>query len=105
MDQVNEKTSCTINTAYADEKGAPVIPTSGTYRIDDLVTNTAILGPTSLPSLAASVDIPITIAQNAMVNAALDRETHILTTTWTYGIGKGGNDEYRFEVTALKEVT
>lgn len=97
---VNKKTSLTLSVTFYDEHGASVIPDSATYRIDDLTSSTVILEPTPL-SPAASIEIQITSAQNAMVNSANPFEDRVVTVEFAYASSKRGTDEYRYELRNL----
>lgn len=97
---VNEKSNMALTVSFFDDTGAAVIPDSATYRIDDLTSSTSILGSTAL-SVAASVEIQITSAQNAMISNANQFEDRAVTVDFVYATTKRGTDEYRYEVRNL----
>ena len=101
---VPEKTTAYLTVSFLDKAGAPAIPASVTYRIDCLTTNTAILADTALTP-AASIEITLTPAQNAIINQANALEAKRVTVKATYGASDALNDEYDYLVKNLSGVT
>ena len=105
LETVNEKSTMVLNVKFYDEDDVLVVPSSATYRIDapgEIAT--VILTDTAITSLASSVDLIITSAQNASVSSAPYQE-RVVTVTWNYASTKVGTDEYRYRVKALGGIT
>jgi len=101
---VPEKTTAYLTVSFFDKAGAPAVPSSVTYRIDDLITNTQILADTALTP-AASIEITLTPAQNAILNDANANEPKRVTVKASYGATDGLNDEYTYNVKNLSGVS
>jgi hypothetical protein len=105
MQEVNEKCTAIITAAFVDENGDDVTPDSGTYEIHDVATGTEILAATALPSLAASIDITVTAAQNALTNTNKRFEKHRMTVKYVYSTTKAGTAEFDWLIKNLSQVT
>ena len=102
MDQVNENSTAYLTVAFADKTGAPAVPTSATYRIDDVTNNVPIRGVTALTP-AASIEITLVPADNAISGRA--SEIHRVTVTAQYGGATDAvNSEYDYQVVNLRYV-
>lgn len=101
MDQVNEGSTAYLTVAFADKTGAPAVPASVNYRIDDITNNRVIRAVTAL-SPAASIEITLTPADNAISGAAA--ETHRVTVTASYGASDALNSQYDYQVVNLQFV-
>lgn len=101
---VNERTTLVLTLSFKDEDGVAVVPATATYRIDDVLTETAILAATPLTGLASSIEVEITSAQNALISGVA-LEERIVTVEFTYGAGRRGTSEYRYNVRGLYGVT
>lgn len=84
---IYEGQSLILTVSFYNEANALTVPTTATYQIDDVYSGKAILAATSFPSLASSVTIHLTPAQNALVDSTRDKETRRVTFTCTYGAG------------------
>ena len=105
LETINEKSTMVLNVKFYDEDDVAVIPSAATYRIDAPgEVATVVLTDTAISSLAASVDLIITSAQNASVSSAPYQE-RVVTVSWTYAGTKVGTDEYRYRVKALGGIT
>ena len=102
--QVNEKSTMIVTVSFFDDDDVAVIPTAATYRIDT-ATGSVIKASGAIGSLATSVDIEVTSAQNAIVTAGTALEEHVLTVEFDYGASRHGTDEYRWLVKNLQGVT
>lgn len=98
---INEKTSAILNVTLTDRTGALAPPVSVTYRIDDLTTGTAVLGPTPIMAPGAVFDISITSDQNAIFNPADQQETRRLTLTAFYAAEDQATSQYDWVVNNL----
>lgn len=104
MRLINERSTGYLTVAFFDKTNAPAVPASVSYRIDCLTTGTAILAETALTP-AASVEITLTPAQNAIVNAANASETRRVTIKATYAGAEADNREYDYQVRNLAYVS
>lgn len=105
MDVVNERSTLVVTASFYDENKNPVVPTAGTYRIDDADSGFEILADTDLPALAVAVDIGLTPDQMRILVATHAFETRLLTVKFAYGEAKQGTGEYRFMIRNLMGVT
>lgn len=102
LETINEKSTLVLNVKFYDEDDVLVVPTAATYRIDaPQASASVVLTATAFPSLASSVDLTITAAQNACQSSA-PYEERVVTVAWTYASGtKASNDEYRYRLKNL----
>jgi len=100
----NERSTKYVSAAFFDKDGVAAVPSTVAYRIDCATTGTAVLASTSVTP-AASVEVEITPAQNAIIVAANARETKIVTFTATYTGGGEIRAEYKYLVRNLFGVT
>jgi hypothetical protein len=97
---VNEGSTHMVSASFADEDGNPVIPTSGTYRVDDVASDTALVEPTAFTPTAAEQVITIPHTANRILSAARAWEERRLTLTFVYAGGQGSGD-YLYKVKNL----
>lgn len=83
---VNEGSLRKLTVTFLDEAGQPAVPAAVSYRIDCLTSGTVIKTDTSVTP-AASLDITIPGADNALVDQANSRERRRVTVTATYADG------------------
>jgi hypothetical protein len=102
MDEVNSHTSSTLTADFTDENKAPATPTSARYRIDDEKSGTTIKGWTAITITGTSADIVISRTENDMQDANAPEEVRVVTVDWTYGTGKGSDNEYRYALKNIK---
>lgn len=106
MDSINKKTTYIVTLYFRDGNGFATTPTAAWYSLFCETTKTQILPETSIGGLGTSVDILITLAQNAILNPLNDAEQKLVTTRFTYGSPvKQGTGEYRYLVNNLKRIT
>ena len=100
MESVNERTSSTLAATFRDEAGVLVIPTSGTYEIDDVDSGTVIKASTAFSPTDSTYNIAITAVENRILNALAEKELRRVTVTFIYSGGQG-TGEYFYEVKNL----
>lgn len=105
MDLVNEKTSWTVTASFYDEGGNAVTPDSGSYRIDDVGSDTEITGDTPFIPAGSTHDINITPTENRILTTSNQVERRRVTVTFSYGVGKQGSGEYYYGVKNLAKVS
>jgi len=94
-----EGSTPTIEINFVDELSVAVIPTSATYRIDDIETAAVIRGDTAITALAASIDLVLTAADTTLIDSSHASEDRVLTVSYVY---TGGTGEWRQEFTVVK---
>ena len=102
MDTVNSHTSWTLTATFSDENKAPVAPSSARYRIDDEASGVVIKGWTTITITGPAVDIALSRADNDMHDTNAAEEVRVVTVDYTYGVDKGGDDEYRYALKNIK---
>jgi len=106
--EVNEKSSCVIQVMFSDEDGNEVTPDSGTYRIDDVLTGTAIKAVTAFIPESNAYDIHISSAENAIINSSEVYEKKLVTITWSKVAGAvliTGTGAYMYKVINLSKIS
>lgn len=101
FDRVMEGQTSYIAARFTDEDGAPVAPSSISYRVDDLETKESLLVCANYPAPGSNVLIEILPEVNRIVDDAKDLEVHVCTVVATYGSGKRITGEHRFGVVNL----
>lgn len=103
---INEKSTLVIRLGFKDGSALEVVPTTGRYRIDDVTSDAQILDWTDFTPAAATHDLTITSAQNAIVNSALESEKKLVTVDVTYGTdSKRITGDYTYGVKNLAKIT
>jgi hypothetical protein len=104
---VNERSSCTVTVSFTGEDGNPVVPAQATYRIDDVASGSALRAETDFPELAATVELAISAADNALIDDARSFEQRRLTVKASYGPGGSRqlNEEFRWTVRNLSFIS
>lgn len=67
---VNELSACYVTATYFDQNGAPYIPSTVLWKLDDITNNVNIVAWTSIGTPTASDVIAISSPQNALGNVA-----------------------------------
>jgi hypothetical protein len=105
VDEVNAKSTWTVTAKFADKAGQPITPSAARYRIDLVDPWTPVLPWTPLANLAPTMEIFITSAQNAIIDAEAAVEPRIVTADFEYQDGprtESGSGEYVYAVKNLK---
>jgi len=103
LELIKEENTATLQVSFADEDGGAVTPSSGTYQIDD-ESGQSVKAETGISPSAATHNITITGAENAIICDDKAYETRTVTVTWTNGTITG-KDIYQYQVQNLKYVT
>lgn len=101
--KINEGSAAYLTIGFYDKSDANVPPTTVTYQVHDVASGTEMQAETSLTP-AASIEIPIDPAVNAIVNSSLSVETRRVTIKASYGAGEEFNDEYDYLVRNLSYI-
>ncbi len=102
MDIVNQNCDYTLGLDFSDDTGVAIVPTSASYRIDDVDSGNQIVAWTPIYPTLNSFDLVITATQNAMIGNSTDREERAVTVKFGYSAdSKQDTDEYRYMITRL----
>lgn len=100
MNVFNEKSSLVLKlSSFRRETGEVLFPqeiTAFWYRMDEQKTKTNQIAQTNLTP-ADPMYLPISDAQNVMINTTLDREIVEITYHYEYGAGKAQNKVVAFQ--------
>ncbi len=100
MADVKEKSQARLTMTFKDFDASAADPTSPTMAIHDLLTDTEIRAAAGISTSSGVAIETITAAENAMIDASLDFETHRVTIK-----SDEVNEEFRFRVRNLQLVT
>lgn len=104
MFEVNEGTTAYLSVTFLDKDGAEQEPATVTYRVHEMATGVQIRGDTSVTP-GETVEITLSVADNAILNQAALYETHVVTVAATYGEGDAVRSQYQYRVRNLRAVT
>lgn len=82
--EVNEKSSAIITLNFTDEDGAPFVPDAVYVALNCATEGTQIRAEQSVPTPAATMNIPITATENSIHDATNAHEIHEVTVRATY---------------------
>ncbi len=108
MEDVNERTTPTVEIDFTDELGQPVIPDHVFYKIEDCFTGILMAGPTEIPgpgSPPTSAEIVLTQSDTSILDEKNEYEIRRLTAWWTYGADGHNNAQYFLKVKNLPGIT
>jgi len=107
LDEINERSSCTVEVSFFDEDAAPVTPDAVRYRVDDLASNTLMTNGTIAPGdLDDVIDVLIDADYNLILMETHSYEIRIFTVEFSYDDNtRRGTAEYRYRVKNLYGVT
>ncbi len=101
---VNEQTSARLTITLLDYDDAQQVPSSVTYRVDDVATAAEIRDDAVLTP-AGSIDITLNSIDNTIQNTALELERHRVTVKASYGATDKLNAAFDYYVRNLVFVT
>jgi hypothetical protein len=104
MTFVNEKTSLILTLEFTDEDGLPIIPDSGTYRIDDVESGVEVQVDTPFDPGASTFDIEIAYTKNVIINSVSSSERKRVTITILYNTDKQCTTEFIYSVKNLTKI-
>ena len=104
MERVNEKSTAYLTVTFRDKAGAAQAPASAKYRIDDVTTGQPVRGDTDISSPGSTVELTLTVDDNALKNPIVAAEQRRVTVTAEYGSGDAVRSEYIYEVFNLAGV-
>jgi len=102
-DTVNEGTTAYLTATFRDKAGTLALPDAVSYRIDCMANRQEIRDDTSATP-GTSVEITLTPADNAIIDATKSRELRRVTVTGTYGESDAVVEQYDYWVRNLRNV-
>ena len=105
MERVNEKSTAYLSVTFRDKAGAAQAPASAKYRIDDVATGQSVRSDTDLDSPGSTVELTLTVDDNALKNPIAATEQRRVTVVAEYGNGDAVRSEYIYEVINLAGVS
>lgn len=104
MDTVNENSTSYVAVDFRDKRNRLAVPTAVSYRIDCLTTGAQVKPWTAIDP-AASVEIVITAAENAILGGN-ERERRVVSVIAAYGLGSEdqASDDFSYDVLNLQYV-
>lgn len=103
LSSINEKTTSYLTVDFLDKDGLPSAPTSVSYRVDCITTNTEIRADTAITP-GASVEITLDSDDNLIINQDNDKELRRVTVTGVYGPKNEINSKYDYWVNNLSGI-
>jgi len=98
--KINEGSTAFLTISFYNKLGVLAVPTSATYRIDDVATSTAIKATTPLVG-GSSVELTISPTENRILSQANEYETREVTIIADFGAGEQMTSSMRYRVTNL----
>jgi hypothetical protein len=106
MESVSEKSTAYVTVTFLDKDGVAAQPSSATYGIHDVDSDTAIRAAgTSLSPSNGAVEITLNKTDNTMVDSTKAKESRRVTVIAVYGADDELLSEYTYEVIGLKYIT
>ena len=101
---VNELSVLTMTIIPLDESGSAFVPTTARYRVDDVLSSTAMVAWTSVtPSKSMTVQIPA--SANTIIDANQETELKMFTFSTDDGTAAEHNEQIEYQVKNLKFVS
>ncbi len=98
---VNEQSPLRVTVSFKDEDGAPLIPATVDWRLDDMEINAEVVPWTSLPSPAASMNVTIPASNNLIVDQTSVREERMFGVRADDGLGSEAHAQFQYHVLNL----
>lgn len=103
--QVNAGSDCWLELTFVDRTGALHVPTTLSYRIDNLTDNAVILGNTAVTvGLASSMEINIPASINVMTYNWRGSQLNQVKVTATYADGSTETRVFVYELIGIATV-
>lgn len=101
VDVVKERTTAYLTVAFRDKAGAAAAPATVVYSVYDMTTGTEVRAETELTP-AASIEIVLSAADNAIVGTGNARERRRVTVKATYAADDELHDQFEYYVQNLE---
>jgi len=98
---VNEKSPIFMTVNFTDENGAPLVPTSVDWRLDDMTNNTEIVPWTVFAGPASTMTLTILGSNNVIDNQVHVKELHVFGIRVDDGLPGEGYSELSYNVLNL----
>ena len=102
---VNELSAATVTVNPLDEAGTAVTPATARYRLDDQVSQAAIIAWTDITTPSTSMTISIPASAHAIIDVNLVEETKVLTVETDYSTDDAHVEEHEYVVRNLQFVS
>lgn len=104
MQQVNEKSTAYLTVTFRNKAGVAEAPATATYRIDDVASGAQVREAEAITPAAATMEVRLTPADNALLEAGNPAELRRVTVVGQYGQDDAVTSEYVYEVINLRGV-
>lgn len=101
LNYVNEGQTGYITMSFKDSNNNAVVPTTFTYKINDLVTGNNLAAGNVAPG-NSTYTLELTPEMNIIVNNNAANEEHVLTIDATYESNKHTTGDFHFDVVNLE---
>jgi hypothetical protein len=104
-DIVKEYNTYIVRASFKDDSASAIVPTAGTYRVDDITGGvvTSVIGSTNFTPATTYYDIVIAKGSNICLDQSHDEETRLVTVKFTYGASSySGSDDYTYTLQNLR---
>ena len=105
MESVSEKSTAYVTVTFLDKDGVAAQPSSATYAIHDVDSDTEIRAFGALTPTDGVVEITLNKTDNTMVDSTKAKESRRVTVIAVYGADDELLSEYTYEVIGLKYIT
>ena len=103
METVNENSTHVVTAVFKTPDGELVVPSAGTWRVDDVSTGEIIIPETDFTPIGSRHDFKIPYDKNTIITAGRYQEAKKLTVSFVYTSGRG-TGEYEYLVQNLDYV-
>ena len=103
-DSVNEKSVAYLTVNFYDKNNVLASPSTGTWQVHDLYSNTVMQAETYITPIASSVELTLTTPINTMVDGTHGKETRRVTVKAIFGANLEVYDEFDYDIIGLSYV-
>jgi hypothetical protein len=96
--EVNERCQCKLTLTFYDENNVLLIPTTLSYNIKDVYSDTTVKTVTTVSPSSSSYAITITSADNRILDNTLTVEKRKVTCQWYSGTTLVGTEDYEYDL-------
>jgi hypothetical protein len=96
--EVNERCQCKLTLTFYDENNVLLIPTTLSYNIKDVYSDTTVKTVTTVSPPSSSYAITITSADNRILDNTLTVEKRKVTCQWYSGTTLVGTEDYEYDL-------
>ena len=105
-DIVNEQNTYVVKASFEDDDHNPVVPDSGSYRVDDITGGiaTSVIANTNFVPVLTYYNIVIPSSSNVILDQSRDFEDRVLTVKFSYSGGRQGAGEYFYTLKNMRRI-